>query len=169
MIAGTQPNASGEYKFGMVLPSDDYLIVALPGGMLEPEQWRDPAALQMIRPRAQPLSVKEDGENIVLDIEGPDAGRAIGKKGQTLDALQQPVSRQFVRHPVPRHDGSSPAERVSAIGRRGATCHYITAELDAADDDVIGCVYIYPSKDPQVDADVRSWVTAEFSRLRSIV
>jgi hypothetical protein len=33
------------------------------------------------------------------------------------------------------------------------------------DDDVIGCVYIYPSKDPQVDADVRSWVRATHADL----
>lgn len=30
--------------------------------------------------------------------------------------------------------------------------------LDA--DDVIGCVYIYPTAEPGFDADVRSWVTA---------
>lgn len=34
-----------------------------------------------------------------------------------------------------------------------------------ADDDVIGCVYIYPSKDPGVDADVRSWVRATHAAL----
>jgi hypothetical protein len=34
-----------------------------------------------------------------------------------------------------------------------------------ADDDVIGCVYIYPSKNPQVDADVRSWVRATHAEL----
>jgi hypothetical protein len=30
--------------------------------------------------------------------------------------------------------------------------------LDAADDDVIGCVYIYPAKDDPAAAQVRSWV-----------
>ena len=34
-----------------------------------------------------------------------------------------------------------------------------------ADDDVIGCVYIYPSKNPQVDADVRSWVRVSHAEL----
>ncbi len=34
------------------------------------------------------VSVRKDGRKIVLDVTGEDAGRAIGKKGQTLDALQ---------------------------------------------------------------------------------
>jgi hypothetical protein len=29
---------------------------------------------------------------------------------------------------------------------------------DVADDDVVGCVYIYPADEPGVDAQVRSWV-----------
>jgi hypothetical protein len=32
-------------------------------------------------------------------------------------------------------------------------------------DDVIGCVYIYPSRDERFDADVRSWVRAERAEL----
>jgi len=34
-----------------------------------------------------------------------------------------------------------------------------------ADDDVIGCVYIYPSRDPETDADVRSWVRVSHADL----
>ena len=33
------------------------------------------------------------------------------------------------------------------------------------DDDVVGCVYVYPSKDPDVDVDVRSWVRASHAEL----
>ncbi|MEO8107884.1 MAG: N-acetyltransferase [Actinomycetes bacterium] len=33
------------------------------------------------------------------------------------------------------------------------------------DDDVVGCVYIYPSKDPASDASVRSWVRATHAPL----
>jgi hypothetical protein len=36
-------------------------------------------------------------------------------------------------------------------------------------DTVIGCVYIYPSKDESVDADVRSWVTESRSELDEVV
>jgi hypothetical protein len=32
-------------------------------------------------------------------------------------------------------------------------------------DDVIGCVYIYPSRDGRFDADVRSWVRADRAEL----
>jgi GNAT acetyltransferase-like protein len=34
-----------------------------------------------------------------------------------------------------------------------------------ADDEVIGCLYIYPSSDEHVDAEVRSWVRADRSDL----
>ena len=33
------------------------------------------------------------------------------------------------------------------------------------DDDVLGCVYIYPSRDERHDADVRSWVRADVAAL----
>ena len=33
--------------------------------------------------------------------------------------------------------------------------------LDPIDDDVIGCLYIYPSKDAEHDVRVTSWVTAD--------
>lgn len=39
------------------------------------------------------VTIREDREKIVLDISGPEAGRAIGKKGQTLDALQFLLNR----------------------------------------------------------------------------
>ena len=37
--------------------------------------------------------------------------------------------------------------------------------LDPTSRDVIGCVYIYPSKDAEYDADVHSWVTAARAEL----
>lgn len=40
--------------------------------------------------------------------------------------------------------------------------------LDAGAD-VVGCVYIYPSDDPEVDADVRSWVRASHADLDRVV
>ena len=41
----------------------------------------------------------ESDEEIVLDVDGPDAGRAIGKRGQTLDALQFLVNKIVGRLP----------------------------------------------------------------------
>jgi hypothetical protein len=37
--------------------------------------------------------------------------------------------------------------------------------LDPADDHVIGCVYLYPSKSDEHDVDVESWVSAEVAEL----
>jgi spoIIIJ-associated protein len=45
------------------------------------------------------VSVREDGERVVLDVSGEDAGRVIGKKGQTLDALQFLVNKVVNRFP----------------------------------------------------------------------
>jgi hypothetical protein len=39
--------------------------------------------------------------------------------------------------------------------------------LAAGSDDVLGCVYIYPSRDERHDADVRSWVHADVAELDS--
>lgn len=48
------------------------------------------------------VEVREDDERVVLDVTGPDAGRAIGKKGQTLDALQFLVNKIVNRFPESR-------------------------------------------------------------------
>ena len=48
------------------------------------------------------VQVRENDERIVLDIEGPDAGRAIGKKGMTLEALQFLVNKIVNRDPDER-------------------------------------------------------------------
>lgn len=37
--------------------------------------------------------------------------------------------------------------------------------LEPDGDDVLGCVYIYPSPDDEHDADVRSWVRADVAEL----
>lgn len=41
--------------------------------------------------------------------------------------------------------------------------------LSPVGDDVIGCLYIYPSRSAEFDADVRSWVTAEHAALDRVV
>ncbi len=48
------------------------------------------------------VAIREDGERIVLDVGGEDAGRAIGRKGQTLDALQFLVNKVVNRFPAGR-------------------------------------------------------------------
>lgn len=48
------------------------------------------------------VEIREDDEQVVLDVTGEDAGRAIGKKGQTLDALQFIVNKVVNRFPENR-------------------------------------------------------------------
>ena len=48
------------------------------------------------------ITVREDAQRIVLDVTGEDAGRVIGRKGQTLDALQFLVNKVVNRFPQGR-------------------------------------------------------------------
>ncbi|HEX6256894.1 MAG TPA: hypothetical protein VFZ70_13900 [Euzebyales bacterium] len=59
-------------------------------------------------------------------------------------------------------DLSGHAEDFAA--RRGFTYTVLDAQ-----DDVIGCVYIYPDDDPAHDADIRSWVRADHADLDMVV
>jgi spoIIIJ-associated protein len=45
------------------------------------------------------IKIREDAEEVILDIAGEDAGRVIGKKGQTLDALQFVINKIVNRFP----------------------------------------------------------------------
>jgi spoIIIJ-associated protein len=48
------------------------------------------------------MKIRDDAEEVVLDIGGEDAGRVIGKKGQTLDALQFIINKIVNRFPEGR-------------------------------------------------------------------
>ena len=48
------------------------------------------------------VSLREDAQQITMNIEGPDSGRVIGKKGQTLDAMQFFINKVVNRHPEGR-------------------------------------------------------------------
>ncbi|QQR91197.1 MAG: KH domain-containing protein [Myxococcales bacterium] len=48
------------------------------------------------------VSIRDDDDRVVLDISGEDTGRAIGRKGQTLDALQFLVNKIVNRFPEGR-------------------------------------------------------------------
>lgn len=48
------------------------------------------------------VTVREDSARVVLDVSGEDAGRAIGKKGMTLDALQFLSNKVVNRFPERR-------------------------------------------------------------------
>jgi spoIIIJ-associated protein len=48
------------------------------------------------------VRIREDAEEVVLDVSGDDVGRIIGKKGQTLDALQFLINKIVNRFPEGR-------------------------------------------------------------------
>jgi spoIIIJ-associated protein len=48
------------------------------------------------------IEIRENGEEVVLDLNGEDIGRVIGKKGQTLDALQFVINKIVNRFPEGR-------------------------------------------------------------------
>ena len=58
----------------------------------------------------------------------------------------------------------APTSSATPTTTRGATGFTYTV-LAPDRDDVIGCVYIYPSRDGRFDADVRSWVRADRAEL----
>jgi spoIIIJ-associated protein len=51
---------------------------------------------------AAEITVREDAEEVIIDVAGEDAGRVIGKKGQTLDALQFLINKIVNRFPEGR-------------------------------------------------------------------
>jgi len=53
------------------------------------------------------IDVHEDEERITLDVRGPEGGLIIGKKGQTLDALQYVVAKIVHRGAEPAPEGST--------------------------------------------------------------
>ena len=52
------------------------------------------------------IDVNEDEERITLDVRGAEGGLIIGKKGQTLDALQYVVSKIVHRGAEPPAEGA---------------------------------------------------------------
>lgn len=61
--------------------------------------------------------------------------------------------------------GMSPEENLSDLVRHAADFEersgFTFTVLSPGSDEVIGCVYVYPSEDPRHDAQVRSWVRAD--------
>lgn len=64
------------------------------------------------------IDVREDGDKTFLDIHGPEAGLVIGKKGQTLEALQYLVAKAVHRPPAEGEDEGFRPIIVNAEGYR---------------------------------------------------
>lgn len=61
---------------------------------------------------------REDEERITLDVKGPESGLVIGKKGQTLDALQYLVGKVV-------HRGGEPAAAGDGAGAGGSGLGFV--------------------------------------------
>jgi RimJ/RimL family protein N-acetyltransferase len=75
----------------------------------------------------------------------------------------------FADHPWPPDDGmpleQNRAELEAHARDFAARSGFTYTVLAPGSDDVIGCVYIYPARDGEHDAAVRSWVRASDARL----
>jgi hypothetical protein len=75
----------------------------------------------------------------------------------------------FLGHDWPPVEGMSLDENRADLERHARDFAHRTGftstVLAPETDDVLGCVYIYPSRDEDHDADVRSWVRADVAAL----
>jgi hypothetical protein len=71
----------------------------------------------------------------------------------------------FVGSSWPPPDGMTLEENLGDLRRHAddfvRRVGFTFTVLDPGDDDVIGCVYVYPTRDDEFDATVRSWVRAD--------
>lgn len=69
----------------------------------------------------------------------------------------------------PPPEGMSLADNLADLTRHAADFEarkgFTFTVLDPADDAVIGCVYVYPTKSPDHDVQVQSWVRADVAEL----
>ena len=69
----------------------------------------------------------------------------------------------------PPLDGMSPEDNLRDLRRHAEDFAerrgFTFTVLDPADDDVIGCVYLYPSRSEDHDVEVQSWVRADLAEL----
>ncbi|GAA1464861.1 N-acetyltransferase [Nocardiopsis exhalans] len=65
----------------------------------------------------------------------------------------------------PPFEGMSPEANLADLRRHAddfaARKGFTFTVLDPGDDDVIGCVYLYPTRSPDYDVTVQSWVRAD--------
>jgi spoIIIJ-associated protein len=97
-------------KEGAAAPGDDASTPAVDEATLDAQTRKAIAFVRTLVDRMQMavevLVAPNDGEGspdeIRIEIEGPDAGRIIGKKGNVLDAIQYLTARVVVRPGEPR-------------------------------------------------------------------
>ncbi len=119
-----------------------------------PEGFEPPTSLVTDRFKLEPL--------------GPQHNRAdLAAWTSSVDHLR--ATPGFPNGDWPPHEGMSEAENLQDLtlhaadfeARRGFTF----TVLDPKNDDVIGCVYLYPPRTPEHEVSVRSWVRADKAEL----
>lgn len=69
----------------------------------------------------------------------------------------------------PPRGGMTPDENLADLRRHAgdfvARRGFTFTVLDPSNDDVIGCVYLYPTRSPDYDVEVQSWVRADRAHL----
>lgn len=125
-----------------------------------PDDFEVPSGLTRAEMRLQPLGPEHNERDHEAWSSSIDHIRAT-PGFQERDAEGDPEARW--PHPMSLEENLGDLERHAAdfATRRGFTY----SVLDPDTDDVIGCVYIYPSKDGDHDARVESWVRASRSEL----
>jgi hypothetical protein len=95
----------------------------------------------------------------------------LGVEHNERDYAAWTSSMEHIRSSPGFPDGSWPREMTLEQNRGDLERHArdfrerkgFTYTVLAPDDDVVGCLYVYPSKDGVHDADVRSWVRASYA------
>ncbi len=83
----------------------------------------------------------------------------------SVDHIHATPGFESKRWPHPMTLGENEADLVMHADHFERRVGFTYTVRSVADDDVVGCVYIYPSDDPQCDASVRSWVRASQAHL----
>lgn len=85
----------------------------------------------------------------------------------SIDHIRSTPGMDWQKWPTPMTLEDNLADMVMHAAEFRDRVGFTYSILDDAD--VIGCVYIYPSKDPSFDAKVRSWVTESRGEMDAVI
>lgn len=126
----------------------------MPSSSFVPSDFAPPTYLATERFRLEPLGPQHNESDLaawtssiehIRNTPGYPDGRWPPLEGMSLEANLADLNRHAA----------------DFAARRGFTF----TVLDPEDGDVIGCVYLYPSRSPESDVSVQSWVRADRSEL----
>jgi hypothetical protein len=127
-------------------------VPPVPTSRVVPDDFTVPAGLRTEAFALEPLSVSHNERDFAAWTSSIEHIRRT--PGWTEGSWPKPMSLEENAADLARHERDF-ADRAG----------FTYTVLDPATRDVIGCVYLYPSKRPGFDADVRSWVRADRAEL----